>query len=192
MSDRFPLHDLDTAPAAARADLAAIEKSVGMIANVERVMASAPPLLKGHNVLWELFAQTTLTPIEQQVVYQVANFENECEYCMPWHTRLSEQAGMLPADIAALRDGRPLGNARLEALRRFTRLMIQNRGKLAPADLDRFFSAGYTPTNALEVILGLSIKVMTNYTNSIAGTPLDACVLDHAWRKPKAAGRRAE
>lgn len=191
MADRFPLHDLDTAPAAARADLAAVEKSFGMITNVERVMASSPPLLKGHNALWDLFAQTTLTPIERQVVYQTANFENECDYCVPWHTQLSELAGMKPVDVKALRDGRSLDDAKLEALRQFTRLLIHNRGKVAQSDLDQFFAAGFTPANALEVILGLSLKLMTNYTNSIAGTPLDACVQKYAWHKPKVAMRTA-
>ncbi|MGH6933424.1 MAG: carboxymuconolactone decarboxylase family protein [Dongiaceae bacterium] len=190
MTDKFPLHDLNTAPAAAREDLAAVEKSFGMITNLERIMASSPALLKGHNLLWDLFAQTTLTPIERQVVYQTANFENECDYCVPWHTQLSEQAGMAAVDVAALREGQPLSNAKLEALRTFTRLMIHNRGKISQADLDSFFAAGYTPVSALEVVLGLAIKVMTNYTNSIAGTPLDACVRRYGWHKPRIAMRQ--
>ncbi|MCA0928021.1 carboxymuconolactone decarboxylase family protein [Ruegeria profundi] len=30
---------------------------------------------------------------ERQVVYLTANLTNECNYCVPWHTILAEQAG---------------------------------------------------------------------------------------------------
>ena len=43
----------------------------------------------------------------------------------------------------------------------------------------------------MEVILGLAVKVMSNYTNSIAGTPLDREVERLRWKKPKIAMRMA-
>ena len=52
-----------------------------------------------------------------------------------------------------------------------------------------FFDAGYSDVQALEVILGLAVKTMSNYTNSVAGTPLDKAVQKLAWRKPKIAMR---
>lgn len=180
----FPLHDETTAPDAAQEALAATRKNFGMIPNLERVMASAPPLLAGYSTLWDLFEEATLTPVERQVVYQTANFENECDYCVPWHTLLSRDAGMGSDDVEALRTGAALSDAKLEALRRFTRALVHNRGNVAQADLEAFREAGYTETHALEVILGLAVKLMSNYTNSIAGTPLDAEVRKLAWEKP--------
>ena len=188
----FPLHDESTAPEAARDALAATRKNFGMIPNLERVMASAPPLLAGYSALWDLFDETTLTPVERQVVYLTANFENECDYCVPWHSLLAKEAGMEESDIQALRDGAALGDPKLEALRRFARSLVHNRGNVAQADLDAFFAAGYEETQALEVILGLAVKVMSNYTNSIAGTPLDAEVKKLAWRKPVIKPRNAD
>ena len=41
-----------------------------------------------------------------------------------------------------------------------------------------------------EVILGLAIKLMSNYTNSIAGTPLDKEVEKLRWNKPMIEERR--
>jgi len=32
--------------------------------------------------LWDLFSTTSFSPIEQQVVYLAANYENEYHYCM--------------------------------------------------------------------------------------------------------------
>jgi AhpD family alkylhydroperoxidase len=173
----FPLHDESTAPEAARAALTATKSNF--------VMASAPALLSAYSTSWDLFDTTSLTPIERQVVYLTANFENECDYCVPWHSLLAEKAGMDKDDLSALRAGAALTNGRLQALHVFTKALIHERGKVAPPVLEAFFAAGYSPQQALEVVLGVAIKVMSNYTNSIAGTPLDAAIKTRAWRKPR-------
>ena len=184
MTEHFPIHDETTAPAAARDQLAATREGFGMIPNLEAVMALAPPLLKGYGALWDLFDETTFSPIERQVVYQTINFENECDYCVPWHSLLSRQAKMKPADIEALRAGGRLDDPKLEALRRFTQAVVRTQGNIVPDDLDAFFEAGWGPEQVLEVVLGIATKVMSNYTNSITGTPLDEAVQALAWRKP--------
>ena len=181
----FPLHDETTAPEAALDGLATTRKNFGMIPNLEKVMASAPPLLKGYAVLWDLFDQTTLSPIERQVVYMTANYENECDYCIPWHSVLAKKAGLDAKSIEALRTGGPLMDRKFEALRTYARSLIANRGKVSEAELKAFLDAGYSEIQAMEVIIGLAVKVMSNYTNSIAGTPLDREVERFRWRKPK-------
>lgn len=180
----FPLHDENSAPEASKEHLEATRRSFGMIPNLERVMASAPSLLATYSFGWEVFSRTSLSGIEQQVVYQTANFENECNYCVPWHTLLARQAGADAETLETLRQGGTLADPRLEALRQFTRTMIHNRGKATKADLDAFFAAGFEPQQALEVILGIAIKTMSNFTNSIAATPLDKQVGHLAWKKP--------
>lgn len=183
----FPLHDETTAPKAAQEALAATRKTFGMIPNLERIMANAPALLSGYSALWDLFDTTSLSPVERQVVCLTANFENDCAYCVPWHSLLAQKAGMAPDDLEALRDGGALPTAKLDALHRFAKALIQERGNVSPAQLADFVAAGYAPAQALEVVLGLALKVMSNYTNSIAGTPLDAAVEPLRWEKPRIA-----
>ena len=180
----FPLLDETTAPEGARKALAVTRKNFGMIPNLEKVMATTPPLLEGYAALWDLFDTTTFTPIERQIVYLTANFENECNYCVPWHSLLAKKIGMKARDIEALRSGTQISDNKLESLRTFTRTMIVNRGKATKADLQTFFAAGYSDIQALEVILGLAVKLMSNFTNSIAGTPLDKEVESLRWKKP--------
>ena len=188
----FPLLDETNAPEGALAALATTRKNFGMIPNVEKVMASAPQLLSGYAYMWDAFETTTLSPIERQVVFMTANFENECNYCIPWHTVLAKKAGVAKDDIEALRSGAPLSNSKLDVLRGFTRTLIANRGKASEAELRVFLDAGYTDRQALEVILGLAIKLISNYTNSIAGTPLDAEVEMYRWQKPLIRERQAQ
>ncbi len=80
MSDAFPLHDRTTAPKAAISALQATQMAYGMIPNLERVMASAPALLKGYGALWTLFDSTSFSAAERQIVYQTINVEHGCTY----------------------------------------------------------------------------------------------------------------
>ena len=86
----------------------------------------------------------------------------------------------------ALRNQTPLPTARLEALRSFTLAMLRQRGEVDQAQLQAFYAAGYSERQVLEVILGLAQKVMSNYTNHIAQTPVDRAFAPFVW-EPKAA-----
>lgn len=184
MKTDYPIHTPETAPEGAAELLEQTRKTFGMIPNLEGVMAAAPALLKSYATMWEDFDQTSLTPVERQVVYQTVNFENTCNYCVPWHTLLAQKAGMSPTDVEALREGRALADKKLEALRQFTRELVLQRGKISRAALGAFFAAGYGPQQSLEVVMGIAIKTMSNFTNSIASTPLDQAVAKLGWKKP--------
>jgi len=60
---------------------------------------------------------------------------------------------------------------------------VRTKGAIASADLNAFLSAGFAEKQALEVVLGVAIKVMSNYTNALAQTPLDDVVEPYRWTK---------
>lgn len=180
----FRRHSIETAPEASKLYLEAANAAFGMVPNVEAVMAQAPALLATYMTGWDQVNENSLSPAERQIVYQTANFENNCSYCMPWHTLLSEQAGLSDQDVLALRDGAPLSDPMQEALRLFAKGLLRTNGNIEPAALSAFFEAGYSEQNALDVVLGLAVKLMSNYTNAIAQTPLDAAAKHKAWQKP--------
>lgn len=169
----LPIYTFDTAPEASKAALAQAKTTFGFIPNLEGIFATAPSLVQGSMVLWGLFEATSLTAVEQQVVYLTANYEHNCHYCMAAHSGLAKMVGMRADDIEALRNGTLLSDAKLQALRHFTQRMISTRGWVEEREIEAFLAAGYTQQQVLEVILGIAIKVMHNYTNHIAKTPLD-------------------
>ena len=87
----------------------------------------------------------------------------------------------------ALRNETPLPNARLEALRTFTLQLVRDRGYVSDDNVQAFLDAGYTQRNILEVILGYSQKIMSNYTNHLAKTPVDKVFEKFAWSRDDAA-----
>ena len=180
----FDIFDDNNAPKDSIPYLKSAKEAFGLIPNVEGVMAQAPSLLASYMTAWDEFAKTSLTPKEQQIVYQTANFENNCEYCIPWHTILSEQVGLSSDDVEALRKGGKLKSEKHDALRIFTKDIVRTQGSIEPNSLSQFLSAGYTEQQALEVILGVAVKTMSNYTNAIAQTPLDDAASSKRWEKP--------
>ncbi|MFK5956183.1 MAG: carboxymuconolactone decarboxylase family protein [Planctomycetota bacterium] len=88
--------------------------------------------------------------------------------------------------LQALRDGSEIPDARLEVLRRFTEQVVEHRGRVQGDALAAFVSAGYQPAQAMEVIVGVAMKTMSNYVNHVAEIPLDEAWQDFAWVKPVA------
>lgn len=187
----FTLHTPETAPDAAGAQLAGIEKAWKFIPNLHRTLAESPELLAGYDTLFGLVGKTTLTPAEQQIAFLAVNYENECEYCMAGHSVLAAGA-KVPGDvIAALRENAQVEDARIEALRRFVQDVVRSRGKVGDAAVDAFLAAGFTRRNVLEVVLVVATKTISNYTNHLTHTPNDAFMANTAWTAPSRRGQAA-
>ncbi|MEO3415631.1 carboxymuconolactone decarboxylase family protein [Roseovarius sp. CAU 1744] len=178
----FTLYDQDTAPDAAKPLLDNSVAAFGMVPNLHAVMAESPQLLETYQVAHELFQKTSFDKDELTVVWQAINVENSCHYCVPAHSAIAKSSGVDDAVNDALRNQTPLPNARLEALRDFTLKVVRDRGNLDDASVQAFLDAGYTRKNILEVILGYAQKVMSNYTNHLADTPVDKPFQKFAWQ----------
>ena len=102
---------------------------------------------------------------------------------MPAHTAIAKMMNVDDAITNALRDNTPLPSARLEALRDFTLSVVRDRGAVDDAKVQAFLDAGFTKKQILQVVLGVSQKVMSNYTNHLADTPVDERFQSFAWQK---------
>jgi alkylhydroperoxidase family enzyme len=183
MMTEFTLHTEDTAPEASKRLLAKSKKAYGMIPGLHAVMAEAPGLLESYQTVHELFANSSFDKDELTVVWQSVNVEHACHYCVPAHTGIAKSMGVSDDISDALRNETPLPNARLEALRTFTLSVVRDRGNVDDGAVQAFLNAGFTRRQILEVILGVSQKVMSNYTNHLANTPIDAAFKKLEWQK---------
>jgi AhpD family alkylhydroperoxidase len=184
----FTLHTAETAPEGARDALAAVTKAWGFTPKLHAILAESPAALIGYDTLFGLVAGSTLSPVEQQVVYQTVNVFHGCEYCTMGHTYLSRAAGMDEDAVAALRAGEAPADPRLAALFTFTRLVVETRGHAGDAAVDRFIAAGFTRANVLEVVTVIATKTISNYANHLTHTPKEAFMSDPAlaWTVPVA------
>ena len=177
------VHNIDTAPEGSKAFLENSQKAYGMIPGLHGVLAGAPKVLEAYQTLHELFTQTSFNEEELTVVWQSINVEHACHYCVPAHTGIAKMMKVDDAITEALRNETPLDNAKLEALRTITLIIVRNRGHVTQEDLNTFYATGYEEKHVLEIILGLSQKTISNYVNHIANTPVDAGFKKFAWSK---------
>jgi len=177
------VHDIESAPEGSKALLENSQKSFGMIPGLHGVLAASPKILEAYQTLHQLFTETSFNNDELTVVWQAINVEHACHYCVPAHTGIAKMMKVDDAITEALRNETPLADAKLEALRTMTLTIVRNRGNVTQEDLDTFYAAGYGEQQVLEIILGLSQKVISNYTNHIAHTPVDAPFEKFAWSK---------
>ena len=177
----FNVHTHATAPENSKPILKGVQAAYGFIPNLMGILSESPAAVEAYATLSGIFDKSDLTATERQVILMTNNSLNGCGYCMAAHTTIS-QMQKVPADVvAALRNNTPIADAKLEALRVFAVKVNKNRGVLTQADTDTLLAAGYTKANILEVIVGTGLKVLSNYTNHVAETPLDAAFLPNAW-----------
>lgn len=182
----FTRHTIESAPEAAQPLLQKANDAYSFTPNLLATMAEAPALLEGYMTLAGIFDKTSFSETERQIVMMTNNRLNGCKYCMAAHTSISQGKGVEADVIEALRSNTPLADAKLEALRTFAAVIVNSRGWPSEAETSAFLAAGYTQQNILEVVLGTSLKVMSNYTNHVAETPLDDAFSPNKWDESQA------
>jgi alkylhydroperoxidase family enzyme len=177
------VHNIESAPEGSKALLENSQKAFGMIPGLHGVLAGSPQVLEAYKTLHELFTQSSFNEEELTVVWQTINVEHACHYCVPAHTGIAKMMKVDDEITEALRNETPLENAKLEALRTMTLSIVRKRGNVSQEELDAFYTAGYGEAQVLDILLGLSQKTISNYTNHIANTPVDAPFQKFAWSK---------
>jgi alkylhydroperoxidase family enzyme len=93
---------------------------------------------------------------------------------MAGHAAIAMKKAGQPAEaVRALHAGTATGNERLDAVAAFTKAVIASRGAVEGGDYQAFIAAGYNEQQAVEVVLGVSLATLCNFTNSLAGTPVN-------------------
>jgi len=179
----FTLHTIESAPEKSKAILEQSVKQNGMLPNLHAVMAESPQLLEGYQLLHKLFTESSLNAEELTVVWQTINVEHGCNYCVPAHTAIAHSMNIDAGLIEALRNETAMPTEKLQVLRDTTLSMVRHRGLIPQQEIDTFFAAGYGQAELFAIVLGLSQKVMSNYTNHLAETPVDAPFQPFAWKK---------
>jgi uncharacterized peroxidase-related enzyme len=169
---------------AVSAPLKAAQAGMGMVPNMYAAMVNLPALLDTYNHGYAKFrAEAGFTPVEQEVVFLAISRFNGCHYCVAAHSFVGDMMSKVPTEVTdAIRDGHPVPDAKLEALRAFAHQMTESRGNPSPEQAKVFLAAGYTNEHILGIILAISVKVISNYTNHIFHTELDPGFAGRAWQ----------
>jgi uncharacterized peroxidase-related enzyme len=172
---RLTLHTAASAPDASQPLVDRAIKANGFLPNLIGVLANAPVALETYLTVSEINSRASLSLAEREVVQITAARLNGCDFCVAGHSALAiKKAGLDAASVVALQNGRPTGDARLDAVLAFTIAVIDARGAVSNDSLDAFKAAGFADQQALEVVLGVSLATLCNFANVMAQSPVNA------------------
>ncbi|MBT7942505.1 MAG: carboxymuconolactone decarboxylase family protein [Alphaproteobacteria bacterium] len=182
----FELHSAATAPEGSRDIMESVEARVGFLPNIYGVFAESPSVIKAYTSITQLLNRGAFSPAEQQLMLLTASTVNGCEYCVAAHSKAGRTVHLEETVIDAVRNGTPISDPRMAALYGFTKSVVENRGWVAPDEVDDFIAAGFVKAQVLEVVLAIALKTISNYVNHFADAPLDDAFEPDAWQAPSA------
>ncbi len=188
----FAIHTRASADAKTDASFQFYEDTIKFVPNLGGVMAESPVLMNSYLALQQnLQDYGALTPPENNIVQMSIAMENECQYCVAGHTLAGKIFFKSPDEqLEALRKKAALSEPKLNALRDFGLQVYASKGRIRDKELKNFLDAGYSREQALDVVANIAAKVMSNYTNQLARTPLDPQTADFATGLPFAEERQ--
>jgi uncharacterized peroxidase-related enzyme len=173
---------IETSPTASQPLLQAVQKQLGSVPNLFRMVGNSPSALEGFLGLNGALARGQIDGRTRERIALAVAEVNGCDYCLSAHTYLGKNLAKLDeAEMAANREGGS-GDARAAAAVRFAGVVTRQRGHIRPSDLEEVKAAGYSDAQVIEIVLHVALNVLTNYVNEVAGTDIDFPLVQHRAR----------
>ena len=148
-----------------------LKKGLGFVPNLYAYYGKNETALGDYLTLQN--RKSTLKAKEREVINLVTSQVNGCRYCQSAHTVLGKMNGFTEQQILELRSGSASFDAKLDALVRFTKSVVENRGRATDAAKDAFFAAGYTEASLIDVVIVIGDKIISNYIHNLTGFAID-------------------
>jgi uncharacterized peroxidase-related enzyme len=169
---RLSIPTRDEAPAASQPILDAVNKQLGVVPNMFRLIARSPAALQGFAANNGALTKALDLKTRERIALAVAQV-NGCDYCLSAHTYLGlNLAKISPEEIARNRHGES-GDAKANAAVKFAATVVRERGHVSNADLQAVRDAGFSDGEIVEIIAVTAENVFTNLLNTVAETDID-------------------
>ncbi|MEM1190535.1 MAG: peroxidase-related enzyme [Pseudomonadota bacterium] len=168
------------APEKSQPLLQGVEKSLGSVPNLFRLVANSPATLEGYLGFNGALGKGQLSAAtRERIALAIAN-TNGCDYCNSAHTFLAKTLVKLDdAEVAANRAGSST-DARAHAAVSFAVKVASKRGQVSSTDIAEVRAAGYSDSEIVEIVGHVALNVFTNYVNEAFQTEIDFPVVEVA------------
>jgi uncharacterized peroxidase-related enzyme len=164
---------IGAAPVASQPLLAAVEKQLGVVPNMFRLIANSPAALEGYLGLSGALNKGALPAATRERIALAVAEINGCDYCLSAHSYLARHLAKLDeAEIIANRNGGS-SDPKADAAVRFAAKVVHARGHVSDDDVRAVKAAGYDDAQVIEIVLHVALNTWTNYINVVAGTEID-------------------
>ena len=171
--NRIAIPTADQTRAASRPLLDAVNKQLGVVPNLMKVLGNSPAALDGYLSLNGALGKGAIgAKTGERIALAIAEL-NGCSYCLAAHNYLGRNVAKLDeAEIAANRTGTST-DPKADAAVRFAAKVAQVRGHVSDADVQAVKRAGYGDGEVMEIVVHVALNTLTNYVNEVAQTEID-------------------
>ena len=162
----------EAVPEASKPLLDAVEKQLGVVPNVFRLVSLSPAALQGFLGMNGALAKTLDVKTRERIALAVAQI-NGCDYCLSAHTYLGLNLAKIDADEIALNRNGGSSDAKANVAVAFAAKVTKSRGNVSDADIQAVKAAGFTDAQIVEIVAVVSENVFTNLINIVAQTEID-------------------
>ncbi|QLG89143.1 carboxymuconolactone decarboxylase family protein [Chitinibacter bivalviorum] len=170
---RLHIPSTEQTPAASLPLLEAVNKQLGVVPNLMKVVGNSPAALEGYLSLNGALGKSKIgARTGERIALAIAEF-NRCDYCLSAHTYLAANVAQLSAaEIEANRHGQS-GDEKANAAVRFAVNVAQHRGHVSDEAVAAVKAAGFGDAEIIEIVSYVALNTLTNYVNSVVQTTID-------------------
>jgi uncharacterized peroxidase-related enzyme len=148
-----------------------LQAKLGMVPNLYAYFAHSETALGDYLALQN--RKSTLRPKEREIINLVTSQVNGCRYCQSAHTVIGKMQGFTDEQVLEIRRGTASFDAKFDALARFTKAVVLQRGKVDDSVKEAFLAAGYTQANLVDVVMVIGDKIISNYIHNLTEFAID-------------------
>lgn len=161
------------APEASQELLTNVQKSLGSVPNIFRIISNSPAVLEGYLGLSASLGKGTLSAATRERIALAVAQLNGCDYCLAAHTYLAQNvANLNGVEIEANRAGTST-DAKAAIAVKFAVEIARSRGKVDKYAIAALKQAGFSEAEIVEIIGNVALNVLTNYINEVLDTDID-------------------
>jgi uncharacterized peroxidase-related enzyme len=176
---RLTIPARDDVPEASKPILDAVQKQLGVVPNMFRLIATSPAALQGFAGNNGALTKTLDVKTRERIALAVAQV-NGCDYCLSAHSYLGlNLAKITPEEIALNRKGES-GDAKADAAVGFATKVVRQHGQVSDDDIKAVRDAGFADGQVVEIIAVTAENIFTNLLNVVAQTEIDFPVVHAA------------
>ena len=163
----------ENATGAAKELLDQVQKSLGLVPNMTKVMANSPALLQGYLALAGAVGSGSIpAAVRERLAISTAQL-NGCEYCLSAHTYIGDNLAKVDAaELDAARRG-DSSDPHVAALLKLSNEIAENAGDVDADTIDQARAAGVSDQEIGELVANLALNILTNYFNVLANVEND-------------------
>lgn len=169
---RLTIPAREDAPAQSQPLLDAVEKQLGVVPNLFRLVATSPAALEGYLGLNGTLGRTLDVKTRERIALAIAQ-ANGCDYCLSAHAYLGLNLAKIDAAEIALNRAGHSGDAKADTAIVFALQVLETRGRVTDADLAAIRLAGFSEAQVIEIVATVALNVLTNTINNVAETDID-------------------